>query len=238
MSRTIVVTGASSGIGRAVCQRLFDDGEQVVGIARDFSESGLEHDRFLPRVIDLSDLDALPGHLKALLKEHPQVDGLVCNAGRGRFGTLEQFSYDQIRDLMDLNFTSQAFFVRAFLPTLKQKGGDIVFTGSEAALKGTQRGGVYCASKFALRGFAQALREECGRSNVRVAIINPGMVATSFFDDQDFRPGSDPANYVLPEDVAAAVAMVLGARAGTVFDEINLSPLKRVIDFGGGKTER
>ena len=241
MGRTFVVSGASSGIGRAICQRLLDDGDRVVGIAREFAgtaaESAIEHDHFVPRVIDLSDLDALPTHLKALIVEHPEIDGLVCNAGRGRFGTLEQFSYDQIRDLMDLNFTSHAFLVRALLPTLRRTGGDIIFTGSEAALQGRRKGAVYCASKFALRGFAQALREECGRNNIRVAIVNPGMVSTSFFDDLDFRPGPDPANYVLPEDVAAAVALVVGARPGTVFDEINLSPLKRVIDFNGKKPE-
>ena len=237
MNRTFVVTGASSGIGRAICRRLLEEGDLVVGIARDFSGSGLEHERFLPRVIDLSDLQALPMHLKTLLVDHPQINGLVCNAGRGRFGTLEQFSYDQIRDMMDLNFTSHAFLVRGYLPTLRRTGGDILFTGSEAALKGSQKGAVYCASKFALRGFAQALRQECASNNVRVSIVNPGMVSTSFFDDQDFRPGPDPANYILPEDVAEAVAMVLGARAGTVFDEINLSPLKRVIEFNDGKSE-
>ena len=63
------------------------------------------------------------------------------------------------------------------------------------------------------------------------------MVDTACFDDLEFRPGPDPTNLVLPEDVAAAVAMVLHARPGTVYDEINLSPLKRVIDFDAGKRQ-
>ena len=103
--------------------------------------------------------------------------------------------------------------------------------GSEAALRGTRRGSVYCASKFALRGFAQALREECAASGIRVTTINPGMVLTPFFDDLDFGPGQEPANYVLPEDVADLVITILSTRSGTVFDEVNLSPLKRVIEF-------
>jgi short-subunit dehydrogenase len=164
------------------------------------------------------------------------LNASVCNAGQGRFGALEEFSYARIRGLMDLNFTSHAFLVRAFLPLLKKAGrGDLVFIGSEAALQGTQKGSLYCASKFALRGFAQALRQECPRAGLRVSIVNPGMVRTPFFDELDFAPGPDPANFVLPEDVAQAVSMILAARPGTVFDEINLSPQKRVIEFGGKK---
>ena len=150
----------------------------------------------------------------------------------GRFGHLEQFSYAQIRELLDLNFTSQAFTVRAFLPRMKRSGcGDIVIIGSEAALRGSRKGSLYCASKFALRGFSQALREEASSAGIRVCLVNPGMVRTPFFDELDFEPGDAPDQHVLPEDVAAVVCSVLQAREGTVIDEINLSPQKRVIDF-------
>ena len=94
---------------------------------------------------------------------------------------------------------------------------------------------MYCAAKFALRGFAQALRAECARSGIRVTLVNPGMVQTPFFDALDFRPGESPDCYILPEDVARTVAHVLAARPGTVFDEIDLSPQKRVIEFNKPK---
>ena len=132
MARTILVTGASAGIGQAICRRLLDDGDGVVGIARDFTKAGLEHKRFTPVQLDLETVDRLAEQLPALVADHADVDGLVCNAGRGRFGELEQFSYGQIRGLMDLNFTSHAFLVRSFLPQLKRGSGDVVFTGSEA----------------------------------------------------------------------------------------------------------
>jgi len=235
----IILTGASSGIGRAIGANLLAAGHELVGLARDFGKFPCHHERFTAHSIDLSDLDTLPGKLQELVEIYPRVDALVCNAGAGRFGDLEQFSCAQIRRLIDLNFTSHAFLIRAFLPQMKRAGrGHLVFMGSEAALKGSQKGAVYCASKFAVRGFAQALREECSRSGVRVTIINPGMVRTPFFDELDFAPGDDPDNYVLPEDVAQVVAAALAARPGTVFDEINLSPQKRVIEFGGKKKER
>ena len=236
MSRTVLLTGASSGIGRAIAENLLEAGYQVIGLARDFGKFPCDHPLFAPHALDLADLDALPGRLRELAAAHPHLDALVCNAGQGRFGDLEQFSYTQIRALMDLNFTSHAFVARTFLPQLKRMGrGDLIFMGSEAALRGAPKGAIYGASKFALRGFAQALRQECARAGVRISLINPGMVKTPFFDALDFAPGADPANYILPEDVARVVAMILAARPGTVFDEIDLSPQKRVIEFGAGK---
>ena len=229
---TALVTGASSGIGRATCEALLGDGWRVTGVARDFTKFPCRHERFTAVALDLSRLAELPRRLDEMVRQHGGVEAIVCSAGAGRFGHLEQFSYEQMRETVDLNFTSQAFVVRAFLPRMKASGrGDVVIIGSEAARRGTRKGSMYCASKFALRGFAQALREETSTAGVRVCLINPGMVKTGFFAELDFAPGKDPENYVMPEDVAAAVLSALDARPGTVIDEINLSPLKRVIDF-------
>ena len=230
--RTIMVTGASSGIGLSTCKRLLDEGHSVIGLARDFSKCPLGSNAFHQLTVDLSDLDTLPDFLQDLLKEHKEINGVVCCAGKGQFGSLEEFSFEQIRSLMDLNFLSQAYIARAVLPLMKKQGqGDFIFIGSEAGVTGSRKGAVYCASKFALRGFAQALRDECSKSNVRVSVINPGMVKTAFFDQLDFLPGEDDTNYIEPDDVAAAVSLVLSSRQGTVFDEINLSPLKKVVQF-------
>jgi len=230
--KNIIVSGASSGIGRAISTRLLQQGYRVTGVARDFSKFPCDDLRFTPVCMDLSNLDELPARLDALVKKDTFIDGLICCAGSGRFGSLEEFSAPQIRQLLDLNLTSQLYLVRALLPGMKQRGsGNIVFMGSEAALAGGKRGAVYSAAKFGLRGLAQALRQECAASGLRVSIINPGMVQTEFFNELDFRPGEAPDNYILPDDVALAVQMILEARQGTVFDEINLSPQKKVIRF-------
>lgn len=230
--RTILVSGASSGIGRAITTLLLEQGYRVTGLARDFSKFPCTDRHFTPVCMDLSDLDNLPARLDTLVSKEAAIDGLVCCAGSGRFGSLEEFSPAQIRKLLDLNLTSQLYLVRALLPGMKQRGtGNIIFMGSEAALAGGKRGAVYSAAKFGLRGLAQALRQECAASGLRVSIINPGMVQTEFFNGLDFRPGEATDNYILPEDVAAAVQLILEAREGTVFDEINLSPQKKVIRF-------
>ena len=228
--RTLVVTGANRGIGAAVSQGLLEKGATVIGIARDFQDCAIDSARFRPVTLDLTEVSALPEIFSRLTKSCAEVTGLICCAGRGRFGSLEEFAYREIHELVDLNLKSQIYIVRAFMPVIKTNGGgDVVLMGSEAALSGGRYGAVYSATKFAVRGFAQALRHECAAANVRVTIVNPGMVRTQFFDSLEFEPGPDPDNYIEPEDVARVVCGALLARRGTVLDEINLSPMKRVV---------
>lgn len=228
--RRVLVTGATSGIGGAITRELLRAGHAVVGIGRHLSRIGTCSPSFAGFELDLSELQQLPSALKELTNAHPDLDGLVCSAGAGRFGSLEEFSYRQIHELIELNLTSQIFVVRAVLPLLKRRRkGDVVFIGSEAGLSGGRYGAVYSATKFALRGLAQALRLECASRDVRVSIVNPGMVRTPFFDPLGFEPGPDPEHSILPEDVARAVCEILAMRRGTVVDEVNLSPLRRVV---------
>ena len=228
--RTLVVTGASRGIGATISQHLLEKGATVIGIARDFQDCSIDSAQFQPVPLDLAQISILPDIFSRLTKSYAEVTGLICCAGRGRFGSLEEFAYREIHELVDLNLTSQMYIVRAFMPVIKTNGGgDVVLMGSEAALSGGRYGAVYSATKFAMRGFAQALRHECAAAHVRITIVNPGLVQTQFFDSLGFEPGPDPDNYIEPEDVARAVSGALLARKGTVVDEINLSPLKRVV---------
>ncbi len=230
LKRTILLTGASSGIGRAIGRRLLEQGHIVIGISRDSSRFETARENFYPIQLDLADLHALPEKIRELVAQFPMLDAAVFSAGAGRFGSLEEFSYSQIQALMDINFTSPIFLTRGLLPTLKRKNrSDLIYIGSEAALKGSRKGTVYCASKFALRGFTQALREECSKDKVRVCLINPGMVKTGFFDNLSFSHGDDPTNYLLAEDIAEAVSYVIDSRAEMVIDEITLNPANKVV---------
>ena len=230
--RHVLVTGSSSGIGRAISEHLLRVGATVIGIARNHKKFDPNTDKYKTFQVDVSDLKALPGCLKDILSIHPQLNGLVSNAGYGQFGGLENFSAEQISSYINTNLTSHMVITRLVLPHFKvQKRGDIVFIGSDAALEGSKKGSLYCAAKFGLRGFSQAIREECASKNVRVSLINPGMVRTQFFEKLDFRPGDDAANAIEPDDVALAAISVFSARPGTVINEINLTPLKKVIKF-------
>ncbi|OQK16621.1 short-chain dehydrogenase [Methyloprofundus sedimenti] len=232
VKRTVLVTGASSGIGRACAVSLLNQGHEVIGISRNCQQFTHAHALFNSVEIDLSDLTSLPNNLKQLLKQYPAIDGIVFSAGKGQFSSLEEFSFIQIQEIMNLNFISQSFLAKGFLPALKRKPlADLIFIGSEAALAGSRKGSIYCASKFALRGFSQALRDECAKSCVRVSLINPGMVKTDFFKSLNFEPGMHQSQHLYAEDVAIAVNYIINARAGIIIDEINLSPAKNVIQF-------
>jgi 3-hydroxy acid dehydrogenase/malonic semialdehyde reductase len=231
--RLVLVTGASRGIGRTLSYKLLDAGSRVIGIGRDFSQWALPRTGFAAIEADLSDLDRLVPLLAEIAREHPDLEAVVSNAGAGRFGHLEQLSPRQVRESLDINLTQHILVARAFLPLLKRRqSSDLIFMGSDSALSGGIKGAVYVACKSALRGLARSLRQECAASGVRVGIVNPGMVRTGFFDDLNFRPGEAPENAIDAEAVADLILAMLDAPPGTVVDEVNLSPLKKVIRFG------
>ncbi|MDH5257654.1 MAG: SDR family oxidoreductase [Gammaproteobacteria bacterium] len=228
---TYFITGSSSGIGASIASMLLENNARVIALGRHV-ELIKGSDNFFPKRVDFSQLNQLEEMFKRIIKNEKKIDGVICAAGIGRFSALEQFSFEQMQNIMSVNFTAHSLLVRLLLPRLKQQEkSDVLFIGSEAALAGGKNGAMYCASKFAIRGFSQSLREEASKSGVRVSLINPGMVKTPFFDKLNFQPGDEEENFVLPDDVADAAKLVLSARHGTLFEEINMSPLKKVIKF-------
>jgi len=229
-AQLIIITGVSSGIGLATARQAIEQGYWVLGISRHFDDPLIDHDRFRFESLDLADIDDLPAKLTELVDSIDlPIAAVVNNAGIGKIAFLEQLSFDDLQVCMNTNFMSHAMLSKSLLPKLKKQGyGVLLFIGSEAALQGARQGSIYCASKFALRGFAQALREECNRAGIRVTVLNPGATATAFFDDLHYRPGNAPENAIAPEQIAATLMQVIGAPANAVVDEINLSPLSRV----------
>ena len=231
-ARTALVTGASSGIGLAIAERLLAEGWQVCGISRRGAAGGLADERFIPLALDLADLDGLQGGLKKLLAER-DIDCLVHAAGQGHFGSIEQFSVAQIEASLRVNLSSAMVISRALLPAMRRRGsGRLVFIGSESALTAGRKGALYCAAKFGLRGFSLSLREDCAADGIQVSLVNPGMVRSPFFESLDFSPGEKPENAIEVGDVAEIVCGILHASADIVIDEVNLSPRVKSIDFG------
>ncbi len=223
-----LVTGTSSGIGEAVAKRLLSEGHSVIGISRGIS--GIQHLNFQNEELDLTDLATLENRLPSLAKQYANVSSLVLCAGFGRFGNLEEFSYAQIRELIDVNLIANLYIARAYLPALKaRQAGTLVFVGSESALSGGRRGVAYVAAKAGLAGAVSALRQECAPSGVKVGIVVPGMVKTNFYNNSEFTHGASPENYIEPEDIADAVMLILNSRQGSVVDTVHVSPLKSVI---------
>jgi len=237
--RTVIVTGHSKGIGLALTQALLSNNHQVLGISR----TAIKSQQKLYQISgDLSDLDFVAGISKQLAAAPSlnndqtnksllqSIDAIVCNAGEGKFGALENFSISQIEKNLQLNLISPLALVRTLLPTLKtQQRSDIVFIGSESGLQAGRFGSIYSAAKFGLRGAAQSLRAECAAANCHIGIVNPGMVRTTFFNDLPFEPGPADRHALNAKQVADAVVSLLDAEDNAVIEEITLRPLQHVV---------
>lgn len=230
--KTALISGSSSGIGKAVSEYFLRHGVRVIGLARDHKKFTWKNDDYIPLHVDLSDISKLSNLIKEVLKSYPSISTFVSNAGYGDFKSLENFSVSQIEHLINVNLLSHIVLCRALIIHLKSKGeGDIFLMGSEASLAGKKRATLYSAAKFGLRGFAQALNDEVGGSGVRVCLINPGMVRTPFFENLTFEPAEDLKNAIEPEDIAKIIFDLQGVRFGTIVKEINLFPAKNSIHF-------
>ena len=230
--KCVLVTGSSSGIGYEITSNLLDLGAKVIGIARNHDKSNLENKNYITYNCDVSIHDKLEILLKQILKNHPQINCLISNAGYGNFGPLENYSTLQINKFLSTNLTSHLVITKHLLPHFKRnKMGDIIFIGSEAGLSGAKNGSLYCTAKFGLKGFSEALSKDVVNNNIRVSIINPGMVRTNFFENLNFEPGDSEKNAISLRDISSTVAYILGLSRNTIVDEINLSPSKKAIKF-------
>jgi len=225
--RCILVTGGSRGIGLACCQMLAENGFATVSLSRTPASATVDSNTHIS--VDLSDLTATGRVLKQILGDYA-ISGLVCNAGKGDIGSLENFSAQQIQQSITLNLISPLYVARECLPALRaQPRSDIVFIGSTSALQGARYGTLYSASKFGLRGSAQALSHETASANCHVGIVQPGMARTSFFDDLDFEPGPDDAHAIQADDVANAVKSMLLSPDHAVINELIVQPRQHVV---------
>lgn len=183
--KTAVITGASSGIGRAVAIEMAKRGADVVLGARRMellSAAADECRRFGVRAetvyTDVRNRD----HCRALIAAVPRVDILVNNAGFAIYDAADRADPADMRDMMDTNFFGAVHCAQAVLPQMLQRGeGSIVNVASITGLMGYARMGGYCATKFAMVGWTEALRDEVIGRGVRVALVCPATTDTEFF---------------------------------------------------------
>lgn len=228
---SILVTGSSSGIGLAATKLLLSEGRNVIGMSRNPQKADLPESLFTPVAVDLSDLKQLEAKLKTLITKH-KIDTLIHCAGEGLFGSIEQFSVQQIENNLNLNLASALVICRQLIPTMRRLGqGRLLFIGSESAISAGKKGSLYCAAKFGLRGFCHSLRADCAADGIAVSLINPGMVRSPFFDQQSFAPGPLPENAIEVDDVAKQIWHLLQTPQHLVIDELNLTPLVKSLQF-------
>jgi NAD(P)-dependent dehydrogenase (short-subunit alcohol dehydrogenase family) len=180
-----LITGASSGFGRAFVEELVSSGHLVVAAARrpeSLDELRIRHpDQLLPVTLDVSDSPGVAAVVAQAVEHFGRIDVLVNNAGHGQVGAVEETSERDLRDLMDVHFFGPAALVREVLPQMRRQGGGSIVQMSSFGGQLSYAGfSAYSASKCALEGFSEALALEVAPFGIRVLIVEPGAFRTNF----------------------------------------------------------
>jgi NADP-dependent 3-hydroxy acid dehydrogenase YdfG len=183
MNKTILITGASSGIGKATAKLFHAKGWNVIATMRK-PEAETELNT-LPNVLlaalDVLDLDSIHNAVAAGIRKFGKIDALLNNAGYGAFGTIESFTREKIARQFDTNVIGLLDVTKALLPHFRQNKGGVIINISSIGGKMTfPLGALYHGTKFAVEGISEALSFEVEEFNGRVKIIEPGAVATDF----------------------------------------------------------
>ena len=206
--KTAVITGASSGIGAAVARLLHARGVNLGLASRSGGDLGFEDAVAAP--CDVRDLDALVSLCDATAERFGGIDIVVANAGVGAYGPFLELSREHLDEMVDTNLKGTLYAVRAALPHMLGREGDVITLASEAGRRGLPHEAVYCASKFGQVGFTRALDHELREHGIRCTNVCPGGVATNFaLEDGRGRPQSALAGMMTSQDVAEVVVFVL-----------------------------
>ncbi|MGK6353889.1 oxidoreductase [Sphingomonas sp. DT-207] len=192
-NRVWFITGASSGFGQALAEAVLARGERAVLAARRaerLASLAEHHDgRALALALDVTDTDARSKAVEQAMARFGRIDVLANIAGRGSLGAVEEFAPEQLREQIELNFIAAAELTRAVLPHMRARGsGHILNLTSIGGLVSIGGFGAYCAAKFALEAWSEALHDEVAPLGIRVTIVEPGSFRTEFAGDINMRP--------------------------------------------------
>jgi NAD(P)-dependent dehydrogenase (short-subunit alcohol dehydrogenase family) len=225
MPESVVLTGASSGIGRASARLLAQAGFRVfAGVRRDADADALRAESvpgLEPLHLDVTDAASIASARKAV--EQAVGDrglfGLVNNAGIGIAGPLEFLPMDELRRQLEVNVVAPMAVSQAFSPLLRRARGRIVHIGSSSGYLSTPLVGPYCASKFALEALADAQRIELQPWGLHVALVQPGAIATPIFDKSNAH--ADALMATLPPETERYYGPIIAAIRKGVADQVS-----------------
>jgi NADP-dependent 3-hydroxy acid dehydrogenase YdfG len=237
--RVIIITGASSGIGKATAKKLADNGAKVVLMARRKDElnnlkNAIESNGGTALVAsgDVTSKDDFRDVASKTIEAYGKIDGLINNAGLMPLSFVEKFKTDEWEKMVDVNIKGVLNAIAAVLPEfIKNKGGDIINISSMAAHRYFPGGAVYCATKSAVKMFSEGLRQELApKYGINVTSIEPGAVATELTDtitDKDIlekMKAMQKMETLQAEDIANAIFYALSQPKRVNINDIYIVP--------------
>lgn len=211
MSQVVLITGASSGIGKATAEYLHQQGYIVYGTSRRQISATPYH----MLQMDITDDQAIAEGIKTILEQAGKIDVLINNAGLGTAGALEETPLNDIRKVFDTNVMGVVKLIQEVLPHMRQqKAGKIINISSLGGMMGLPYRATYCSSKFAIEGLTEALRMETAGFGVQVCSLLPGDVNTSINDhrltvenpDSVYQDSFERTHQIMNDDVAQGIS--------------------------------
>ena len=219
-----LITGASRGIGRAIADDLGSTHHLLLG-GRDLhalAELSSSFPSAEPFAAELRDA----GQVAAAVAGIPRLDVLIHSAGVLRMGAVADLSDDAWRESFEVNVFAVASLTRALLPALRSAGGQVITINSGSGYTSGANSAVYSGTKFALRAFTDALREEERQHGVRVSSIHPGRVATDMQAELHAWEGREysPEAWIQPDQVAKTVRLAVDATRDSTIETLSIRP--------------
>ena len=228
--KTVILTGASSGIGLATGLRLAGEGYEIYGIGRNFDATLSYPEQFHCISCDITDTKALLVALKQIqtASGSPAPDILIHSAGVGYYGLQESISDADLRTMVRTNLEAPMLLTSHLLPFMKQrKSGHIFFIASVTAKKSNTYGCAYGATKAGLLSFANSLFDETRKNGIKITTLLPDMTKTNLYRNADFT--ADDSACLLPKDIADTISYVLHAGDHLNVTELTIQPQKHRI---------
>jgi len=228
-NKVAIVTGASSGIGAEFSRKLTDEGATVYGLARNIDRlqnlQNILGELFLPVKMDVTDHEKIASWVGKTFSDGKGPDILINNAGLGLFGPVDEMKLEDWETMMNVNVNGVFYLTRQIVPLMKRSDthSHIINIASIAGMLGNPNLSGYNATKFAVRGFSEALFKELRYDKIKVSCMFPGSIATSFFDNAGGMDTHD--NMMQPEDVADTLIHLLKTPDNLLINEIVMRPL-------------
>ncbi|MGW4021782.1 oxidoreductase [Streptomyces sp. NPDC005009] len=219
MNKVWLITGASSGFGRAIAEAALADGDVVIGAVRRpelLDDLVAAHpDQVESLRLDVADVEDAEAAVRDVVARHGRIDVLVNNAGRTHVGAFEETADDELRELFDVHVLGPAALVRAVLPSMRERrSGAIVQMSSMGGQLSLAGFAAYSGTKFALEGMSEALADEVREFGIKVLIVEPGSFRTGLFETSRAGVSPDSGLYAKVGETRSAVAGGDGTQPG------------------------
>lgn len=228
-SKVVVITGAASGMGKELAHQYAEQGyalaladlsiESLISVQQEAERLGAAE--VMCQVVDVANESQVNQFADDVSAKFSRVDVAINNAGITRMGTFEGSSPEAFRQIIDVNFWGVVYGSRAFLPALKKTAGTLTNISSLFGLIGVPGQTAYCASKFAVRGFTESLRQEVQEFGVHVACVHPGGISTNIARNAVFDENSDSREETLERIESKSLVMPASKAAGIIRNGID-----------------